>query len=165
MPETTSIQTRLMLQRYQQQLVAARRLAMARAKLRIRDGLSPDDPDPSVNRHEYVKKVARELYTSLIYTGSQNPVVEDIRKELGEHIGQNVEFTYPPGKKLCIVGDGPDGKKPLSMERQLDSYNMLFDITRRKVDQSMGVKPLGRRSMPGAPGTGPETGDMNENQS
>ena len=164
MPDATTLQTRLMLQKYQQQLVAARRLAMTRAKLRMRAGLSPEDPDPALNRHEYVKKVARELYTSLIYTGSENPVVEDIRKELGEHIGQEVEFTYPPGKKLCIVGAGPDGKKPLSMARQLDSYNMLFDITRRKIDQSMCVKPVGSSRMQGAPGNGPENGDSNENQ-
>lgn len=159
MPATTTVHTKLMLQKYQQQLVAARRLAMTRAKLRMREGLPPDDPDPAANRHEYVKKVARELYTSLIYTGSENPVVEDIRKELGRHIGQDVEFTYPPGKKLCIVGDGPDGKKPLSLARQIDSYNMLFDITRRKVDQDMCVKPVGHRCSQGAARTAPDDGD------
>lgn len=141
MPETNTLQTRIMLQKYQQQLLSARQLAKSRAKLRLREGLPPDDPDPAIKRHEYVKAVARELYTNLIYTGSENPVVEDIRKELGRHIGQDVEFTYPPGKKLCIVGDGPDGRKPLPMAKQIDSYNMLLAITRQKIDQSMLEKP------------------------
>lgn len=142
MPEAISqLQTRIMLKRYQQQLLAARQLAKSRARLRLREGLPLEDPDPSVRRHEFVRDVARELYTSLIYTGSENPVVEDIRQELGRHIGQEVEFTYPPGEKLCIVGDGPEGKKPLSTAQQLASYNMLMTITRKKIDQSMLEKP------------------------
>lgn len=128
---------RMMLQGYEQQLLAARRLARFRVRKRLAEGQDPRDPDPSATRHLYVEKVAQELYDSLIFTGSENPVVEEIRKELGRTIGQDVQFTYPPGGRLNIVGDGPDGPHTLTAEEQRHGRSALWRITREKVDQHM----------------------------
>lgn len=93
MADATSAQLRMMLQGYEQQLLAARRLARLRMRRRVAEGDDPGDPDPSASRHIMVEKVARELYETLLYTGSDNPVVEEIRQELGREVGQEVQFT------------------------------------------------------------------------
>ena len=88
MADTTTAQMRIMLQGYEQQLLAARRL--------------------------------------------------------GKAVGQEVQFTYPPGGRLCIVGQGPEGPRPLSEEEQRRTRHVLWRITRQKVDQSMLEKPSGQ---------------------
>ena len=141
MPDMRSLQMRIMLQSYEQQLLAARRLARFRVKRRLAAGEKPQDPDPSVNRRVFVEKVARELYDTLIFTGSSNPVVEDIRAELSEALGLEVGFTYPPGARLRIVAIGPEGQRPLSAEEERRARHALWRITRQKVDQSMLERP------------------------
>lgn len=141
MTDTTSAQLRMMLQSYEQQLLTARRLARYRVRRRLSEGRDPNDPDPSLKRRAYVEKVAQELYDTLIFTGSENPVVEDIRQELGKAVGREVRFTYPPGGRLRIVGESPQGPVPLSEEEQRRTRHALWRITRQKVDQSMLDKP------------------------
>ena len=109
---------------------------------RLAEGLEPQDPDPSVKRRAYVEKVAQELFDSLIFTGSDN--CGRNWPELGKAVGQDVQFTYPPGGRLCIVGQGPDGPRPLSEEEQRRTRHVLWRITRRVVDQSMLEKPSGQ---------------------
>ena len=137
MADATMARMRIMLQGYEQQLLAARRLARFRVNRRLAAGEEPNDPDPSVNRRIRVEKVARELYETLIYTGSDNPVVEDIRQELGKEVGQEVQFTYPPGGRLRIVGQGPDGLEALPEDKLRASRNALWRITRQKISESM----------------------------
>jgi hypothetical protein len=141
MADATSTQLRMMLQGYEQQLLAARRLARFRVRRRIAQGEDPNDPDPSVKRHSMVEQVARELYETLIYTGSDNPVVEDIRQELGREVGREVEFTYLPGGRLRVVGKGSEGLEPLSEEASREVRNALWRITRQKVEESMLDEP------------------------
>ena len=141
MADVTAAQLRMMLQGYEQQLLAARRLARLRMRRRMAAGDDPNDPDPAARRHLMVEKVARELYEALLYTGSDNPVVEEIRQELGREVGQDVHFTYPPGGRLRIVGLGPDGLEPLSDETLRASRNALWRVTRKKVDESMLDEP------------------------
>ena len=106
MPDTTTARLRIMLQGYEQQLLAARRLARFRVRRRLAAGEDPREPDPLPKRHATVEQVARELYDMLLYTGSDNPVVEDIRQELSQELGREVHFTYPPDGSLCILGQG-----------------------------------------------------------
>lgn len=141
MADATTARVRMMLQGYEQQLLAARRLARFRVRRRLAGGESPEDPDPAVRRHAFMEKVARELYDTLIYTGSDNPVVEDIRQELGRELGQDVRFIYPPGGRLRILGQGPEGLRALTEEQQRATRNALWRITRRKVDENMLDKP------------------------
>lgn len=141
MAETTNAQLHAMLRSYERQLLAARRLARFRVQRRLAEGSDPQDPDPSLKRRASVEKVAQELFDTLIFTGSDNPVVEEIRRELGRTVGQDVQFVYPPGGKLCIVGKGPQGPRILSEEEQRRTRYILWRITRQKVDQSMLDEP------------------------
>ena len=126
-----------MLQGYEQQLLTARRLAKFRAKCRVINGESRDDPDPQIKRRTYVEKVAREVYESLIYTGSTNPIIEEIRAELSSQIGAELQFTYPPGKRLRIVKVTPTGQVALSAEEQQKVRLLFFRVTREKINASM----------------------------
>lgn len=141
MEETMSRQQRSMIQGYEQQLLTARRLARLKVKVRLADGAPPQDPDPDIQRRKYVEKVAKELYESLIYTGSDNPMVEEIRKELGKSVGLDLLFTYPPGEQLRFVGRGPQGTMALPEAVQQQTRFALWRITRQKVQKSMLGKP------------------------
>lgn len=141
MAEMHTAQLRIMLHSYEQQLLAARRLARFRVKRRLAEGLPPQDEDPSIMRRQFVQKVAHELYERLLYTGSSNPVVNEIREELGRRLNKEVEFTYPPGGSLCIVVREPDGLRPLNEEEQRHYKDMLQAITAQKVNESMLKKP------------------------
>jgi hypothetical protein len=126
-----------MLHGYEQQLLAARRLARFKVRRCVAAGIDPRDPDPDVKRRQFVEKVARELYETLMFTGSDNPVVEEIRRELSESFGQEVDFTYPPGGTLCLVVRTPEGARPLTEEEQGRMRPILWRLTREKVDGSM----------------------------
>ena len=143
MAEPITLQIRMMLQGYEQQLLAARRLARFRVRRRAAMSLITDDPDPAIRRNDFVEKVARELYESLVFTGSDNPVVEDIRREISDRLGFSVRFTYPPGKRLRIMGETEDGLRPLTEEEDRIARAALWKITRGKVDGSMltGERP------------------------
>lgn len=136
-----ALQMRIMLQSYEQQLLAARRLARFRVKRRLAEGERPQDPDPSINRRAFVEKVARELYETLIFTGSSNPVVEEIRAELSNALNLEVGFTYPPGARLRIVAIEPEGQRPLTRDEEKQARHALWRITRQKVDQNMLERP------------------------
>lgn len=136
MSEST-VRLRVMLQSYEQQLMAARRLAKFRAKCRLLRGEERDDPDPQIKRRSYVEKVAREVYESLIYTGSPNPINEEIRAELSAQVGIELQFTYPPGKRLRIVKVTPEGQMALSEEEQQKVRLLFFRVTREKINASM----------------------------
>lgn len=137
-----------MLHSYEQQLLAARRLARFRVRRRMAEGLDPLDPDPTIKRHEFVEKVAQEMYEMLIFTGSENPVVEEIRQELSRLVGKEVQFTYPPGARLCIVGLGPTGPMPLTADEQRRTRSALWRIIKMKVDQGMIEKPQSKGIKP-----------------
>ena len=141
MVDANNLRLRIMMQSYEQQLLAARRLARFRVKRRLAMGESPEDPDPAIKRRAFVEKVAQELYDTLIFTGSENPVVEEIRQELGKAVGREVVFTYPPGCKLKIMAMGPDGPVPFSDADERKVRYALWRITRQKVDGSMLDKP------------------------
>ena len=128
---------RMMLKRYERQLMAYRRVVRYRVKRRLAQGQNPQDPDPSPKRRMYVDKVAKEIFESLIYTGSDNPIIEEIRSELSNFVGTQLRFFYPPGKRLRIVKVIPEGHAQLSEEERHKVRTSLWRITREKINASM----------------------------
>ena len=137
---------RNMLLQYDRQLVTARRLA------RIMPGLEtnavrgherqPDDTGeantPEGRRRLMIEKVARELLDNLLFTGSKNPVVEEVRRELNERLDGEYTFWYPPGEvDVHVVREAPEGKQELSSEERKEVLTLLWEITLAKVDATM----------------------------
>lgn len=140
---------RNMLSQYDRQLVVARRLA------RIRPGVEPsaeasalsrqaddgttDDNEPGeVRRRIIVEHVARELLENLLFTGSDNPIVQEVRQELDLRLKGHFSFWYPPGEvDVRIARESPEGPRELSGEERREVLTELWDITLAKVDATM----------------------------
>lgn len=134
----TTLHLRTMLQQYEKQLLAARRLARYRRAARLASGEDEPAIDPEVKRKAMVERVARELYERVIFTGSDNPVVEVIRSSLGKAVGGAVRFTYPPGaERMRLVREGPSGNSAVSVPDQEQAMKKLWEITVAEVDKSM----------------------------
>lgn len=132
-----------MLQCYEQQLLAARRLVRMRA--RMQNELDPkknleqgfQDPSPEEKRNSYKEDIARHIFNDLLYTGSNNPVIEEIRQELSEVLGITLRFTYPPGRRLCIVKESPNGPMALTPDEIRIAKTNLYRITKKKINASL----------------------------
>ncbi len=140
---TNSIQFRMMQKHYELQLLTARRLARYQRK-RMHE-LGEEKPSPEEQRQAAVKRVAQELYERLIFTGSDNPMVDDITEKLGEALGSDILLTYPAPAPLreehVRLLRQPDNKQdlptPLSAEEQTEALHLLWAITLKTVSDSM----------------------------
>ncbi|MEG2172085.1 MAG: DVU0524 family FlgM-associated protein [Desulfovibrionaceae bacterium] len=134
----TTLYLRTMLEQYEKQLLAARRLARYRRAARLANGEGEPTIDPEVKRKAMVERVARELYERVVFTGSDNPVVENIRSNLSRAVGGALRFTYPPGaERMRLVREGPEGNTPVPLPEQEQAMKKLWELTKAEVDKSM----------------------------
>lgn len=134
---THSFYTRQMLLRYSRQLVAARRLARY-DRLLGRGGQA--DPDAAAEKRQaMVERVAREIVENLIFSGSENPIVQEVQGRLIEELGEELVFRYPPAdldfKIFRTLEDGEE-RELLPGEKQA-VMGRLWDVTLRTVDATM----------------------------
>ena len=126
---------RNMLLQYDRQLVTARRLARLKAELRER---MPAAVPTETKRRVMVEHVARELLDNLLFTGSDNPVVREVRQELNRTLRGEYSFRYPPGEvDVRIFREEPDGSRELTSEERKHILAALWEITLAKVDATM----------------------------
>ena len=126
---------RNMLLQYDRQLVTARRLARLKAELRAR---MPAAVPTETKRRVMVEHVARELLDNLLFTGSDNPVVREVRQELNRTLHGEYSFRYPPGEvDVRIFREEPDGSRELTSEERKHILAALWEITLAKVDATM----------------------------
>ena len=126
---------RNMLLQYDRQLVTARRLARLKAELRER---MPAAVPTETKRRVMVEHVARELLVNLLFTGSDNPVVREVRQELNRTLHGEYSFRYPPGEvDVRIFREEPDGSRELTSEERKHILAALWEITLAKVDATM----------------------------
>ena len=126
---------RNMLLQYDRQLVTARRLARLKAELRER---MPAAVPTETKRRVMVEHVARELLDNLLFTGSDNPVVREVRQELNRTLHGEYSFRYPPGEvDVRIFREEPDGSRELTSEERKHILAALWEITLAKVDATM----------------------------
>lgn len=140
---------RNMLLQYDRQLVTARRLARlkpgqidhAETSLAVPDSAQPEEPSlnpAEARRRSMVEHVARELLDNLLFTGSNNPVVEEVRLELNLALAGNYSFWYPPGEiDVHIMHDSPEGRVEVDSEERKRVLATLWEITLAKVDATM----------------------------
>ncbi len=132
-------QLRHMLHGYESQLLAARRLARLRAQRRAAETEAAPTPEEQERRRQAcVQRVAQEMYNSLVYTGTENPVAEKIKQALGKELGQGVEFVYPPGKTLHLLLRDSAGRPRLEPALQADAMTALWQATLQEIARSMG---------------------------
>ncbi len=126
---------RNMLLQYDRQLVTARRLARLKAELRDQ---MPVSISAETKRRAMVEHVARELLDNLLFTGSDNPVVREVRQELNRTLHGEYSFRYPPGEvDVRIFREEPEGSRELTSEERKNILAALWEITLSKVDATM----------------------------
>ena len=129
---------RNMLQTYGKQLTSAKRLARFRRALKRSE--SPDVVTISrqARRRELVEKISREIIENLIVSGNENPIVDDILKQLESDFGEVFLFEYPlDGSDVQVLRSTPEGVADLPPEDKASVMNRLWEITLENIDRTM----------------------------
>lgn len=136
----TPYPVRAMLRTYGRQVTTARRLARYRRLQRLDE---PEEAEASAalreaKRSDLVRRVALEIVDNCLITGTESPVVDEIKAELEDELGFPLAFAYPPeeqemqvfrlGGAEPVAIAGPD--KAAIMQR-------LWELALEKVDDTM----------------------------
>lgn len=127
-----SFYVRRMLLQYDKQLVADRRI---RRHMQL---MGSSEVDPAQKRQLMVERVAQEVFENLLFSGSNNPVVEDVKKSLENELGEKLSFKFPPSKlDFEIYRETQDGPVKIDSYETSGLLNRLWNITLEKVDETM----------------------------
>ncbi|WP_045223094.1 DVU0524 family FlgM-associated protein [Desulfonatronum thioautotrophicum] len=127
-----------MLRVYGQHLDQGRRMARYRMLLQR---ASPGDVvnfSQEARRRQLVEKVATEIMDSLMVSGSNNPVVLDIKKDLQREFGFEMEFRYLPLEpELQILRKDGEELTEITGEEKTVILERFWRITLDKVNKTM----------------------------
>jgi hypothetical protein len=126
-----------MLLQYGRQLISSRKLARYQYLLGKNAG-GAEFPPPEAQRKLMVDRISREVVDNLIFSGSENPVVLEVRERLESAMGEKFVFQYPPGEIDFKIfrQRAAELKEVIGDERHL-IMGRLLDITRQTVDETM----------------------------
>jgi len=132
-------QVRAMLRTYGRQVTTARRLARYRRSLMAAGAEDEISISREAKRRELVGRVAAEIVENCIVTGSDTPVVEDIKAELEEELGYPLVFAYPPEDQEMQIfrADPENGHEELTGEVKTAVFQRLWELALEKVDATM----------------------------
>ncbi|EFL50277.1 conserved hypothetical protein [Solidesulfovibrio fructosivorans JJ]] len=132
-------QVRAMLRTYGRQVTTARRLARYRRSLMAAGAEDEISISREAKRRELVGRVAAEIVENCIVTGSDTPVVEDIKAELEEELGFPLVFAYPPEEQEMQIfrADPEHGHQELTGELKTAVFQRLWELALEKVDATM----------------------------
>ena len=130
---------RNMLRTYGKQITTSRRLARYRRTLRAAGADDQVDISREARRRELVHKVAAEIVESLIVTGSENPVVTEIKKELEAVFRTKFFFVYPPEDQDLQIFRilGHNEAEEITGPERVRVLESLWNIALDKVDETM----------------------------
>lgn len=127
-----------MMRLYGQHLDQGRRMARYRMLLQRS---SPGDTasfSQEARRRQLVEKIATEIMDSLMVSGSNNPIVKDIKLELQREFGFEMEFGYLPLEpEMQILRKNGDDMQEIKGEEKLTILERFWKITLAKVNETM----------------------------
>ncbi len=133
-----SFYIRNMLLKYDKQLVTARRLARYNQALKMARGDGEETLPPDVKRGIMVERIAREVMESLLLSGSDNPVVREIKEQLEREVGEKLTFTYPPTElDLQVYRETPGGPVEVTPAEKMVIMEKLWQISLDRVNATM----------------------------
>ncbi len=135
----TTYPVRAMLRTYGRQVTTARRLARYRRSLQAAEAEDEVRISREAKRRELVGRVAAEIVENCIVTGSDTPVVEDIKADLEDELGFPIVFAYPPeDQEMQIFKVAPDSD-PVAIvgEERAAVMRRLWELALEKVDETM----------------------------
>ena len=127
-----------MLLQYGRQLMTARRLARHRQAMRLAEGFAPE-PSAEEKRKLMVSRVTSEIVENLLLTGSDNPVVQEVKDRLNDTLGEKIFFRYPPGElDMLVFRKNADGSESeVSFEEKGKIMGLLWHIAENTVNETM----------------------------
>ncbi len=130
---------RNMLRTYGRQATTARRLARYRRSLRAAGAEDQVDISREAKRRELVHKVAAEIVESLLVTGSENPVVTEIKRELEAAFKAKFFFAYPPEEQDLQIFrvSGDNAAEEMTGPERARILEVLWRIALETVDETM----------------------------
>lgn len=132
-----SFYTRHMLSQYGRQLVSSRKLIRYQRLLGLREGKDAW-PQPEEQRALMVERITREVVDNLIFAGSDNPVVREVRDRLDQEMKGRFIFQYPPGEiDFKIFRQQGAVLEEVSADDKQIIMGRLWDITRKTVAETM----------------------------
>jgi len=135
----TAYDVRNMLRTYGKQATTARRLARYRRMLRASGAEDEVTISREAKRRELVERVTAEIMENLIVTGSENPVVADIKGQIEEDFGERFLYAYPPEEQdlqiFVLREDAPP--EELTGENRTIFLQKLWEVALEKVDDTM----------------------------
>lgn len=134
-----SYQVRAMLRTYGRQATTARRLARYRRTFSPVENTEEARISQELKRRELVGRVATEIVENCIVTGSETPVVDELKAELEEELGYPLLFTYPPEEQeMQLFRITPDGEpEKLVGEEKAFVIRRIWELALTKVDETM----------------------------
>jgi len=124
-----------MLLQYDKQLVADRRI---RRHMQLLSTGQEEYLSPDQKRRMMVERVAQEIFENLLFSGSDNPVVEGVKASLEAEVGEKLSFKFPPAKlDFEIYRETEDGSIKIGPDEANGLLNRLWDITLEKVNETM----------------------------
>ncbi|TVR00958.1 MAG: hypothetical protein EA399_02815 [Desulfovibrionales bacterium] len=127
-----------MLRVYGQHLDQGRRMARYRMLLQRASSGDVVNLSQEARRRQLVEKVATEIMDSLMVSGSNNPVVLDIKKELQQEFGFEMEFRYLPLEpELQILRKDGEELFEITGEEKTNILERFWRITLDKVNKTM----------------------------
>jgi len=134
---TQTFYTRQMLLQYGKQLLSARRLA--RYEESLGRGQQANAGDVLARRQSMVERIAHEIIDNLIFSGSDNSIVQEVKERLSKELGASFVFRYPPADRDFKIfrQNNHGGEQELPEEEKLKVLSRLWEITLRTVDATM----------------------------
>jgi hypothetical protein len=132
-------QVSTMLRTYGRQVTTARRLARYRRSLKAAGAEDEVRISQEAKRRELVGRVAAEIVENCIVTGSDSPIVEEIKAELEEDLGYPLLFAYPPEEQEMLLFriDAETGHEEIVGEEKAVVFKRLWELALEKVDETM----------------------------
>ena len=131
-----SFYVRKMLLQYDKQLIAGRRLR--RHMRELQSGENSDTISPELKRRILVDRVTQEVFENMLFSGSNNPIVHEVKQTLETELGQKLNFKFPPAKlDFEIYKETAEGNVKMPQEEVPQILDKLWNITRQKVDDTM----------------------------
>jgi alkanesulfonate monooxygenase SsuD/methylene tetrahydromethanopterin reductase-like flavin-dependent oxidoreductase (luciferase family) len=135
----TALDVRNMLRTYGKQATTARRLARYRRMLRAAGAEDEVTISREAKRRELVERVTSEIMENLIVTGSENPVVADIKEQIETEFGERFLYAYPPEEQdlqIYVLRDDAPPEELLGEHRAI-FLQKLWQVALEKVDETM----------------------------
>jgi hypothetical protein len=137
----TTYPVRAMLRTYGRQVTTARRLARYHRLQRLEEPAEADEAARlrEVKRADLVRRVAVEIVENCIVTGSDSPVVDEIKAALEAELGFPLTFAYPPEEREMLLYRSDKTGQPVEITGadKAAVLHRLWELALEKVDETM----------------------------